>query len=164
MLSAEKSGWAGRPWHAECHRMSAPCRARAADPPCQSPAHWLRSFGPCCLPGMRPAPGAHHVLPAFFERSYLTMTDSTPTDSTPPATVAIALVRDLMFSSKISAEARAAGAVVRIMRDPAQLADADAPLLLVDLNQEGALEPAAAWGQARPGRRVVGFVSHVDVE
>ncbi len=92
------------------------------------------------------------------------MTDSTPTDSTPPATAAIALVRDLMFSSKISAEARAAGAVVRIMRDPAQLADADAPLLLVDLNQEGALEPAAAWGQARPGRRVVGFVSHVDVE
>lgn len=76
----------------------------------------------------------------------------------------LALVRDLMFSGRISAEARAAGRAVRILRDPAQLADAEGELLLVDLNQAGALEPAAAWGQAAPGRVVVGFVSHVDVE
>jgi DNA-binding NarL/FixJ family response regulator len=81
-----------------------------------------------------------------------------------PEPTVIALVRDLMFSSRITAEARAAGVTVRVLRDPAALAQTDATLLLVDLNQTGALEPAAAWAQAQPGREVVGFVSHVDVE
>jgi hypothetical protein len=81
-----------------------------------------------------------------------------------PSDAVIALVRDLMFSSRISGEGRAAGVAVRVLRDPAQLAETDGRLLLVDLNQSGALEPAAAWRAARPGRQVVGFVSHVDVE
>lgn len=92
----------------------------------------------------------------------------------------IALVRDLMFSSRISAEARAAGATIRMVRDPAQLSDpanaagasqtdqtntsAAAQLLIIDLNQPGALEAACTWRAAQTRRRVVGFVSHVDTD
>jgi hypothetical protein len=36
-------------------------------------------------------------------------------------------------------------------------------LLIVDLNQEGVVAAAGEWGKG-PGRRVVGFVSHVDAE
>jgi CheY-like chemotaxis protein len=80
----------------------------------------------------------------------------------------LALVRDLMFSSKITAEARAANVACKIIRDPAQLpaADPTAPLLLVDLNLPGAIEAAATWrqtpGAQTSGRVAVGFVSHVD--
>jgi CheY-like chemotaxis protein len=75
----------------------------------------------------------------------------------------LALVRDLMFSSKISAEARSAGVPCKIIRDPAQLATADpAPqFLLVDLNLPGAIEAASTWRQGS-GKPVIGFVSHVD--
>jgi hypothetical protein len=76
----------------------------------------------------------------------------------------LVLVRDLMFSSRISATARAEGTGVRLLREPAQLADASGDLLIVDLNQPGVIEPAAAWLAAGPARRVVGFVSHVDAD
>jgi len=79
-------------------------------------------------------------------------------ESNPP--MVVALGRDLMFSSKITAEGRAAGVGVRIVRDPADLPP-DARLLLVDLALEGAIEAAAAWGR-NCGRPVVAFVSHVD--
>ncbi len=74
----------------------------------------------------------------------------------------IALVRDLMFASKITATARSLGLTVRILRDPAALATTDAAQLLVDLDQAGALEAAAQWRNQSPGRRVIGFVSHVN--
>lgn len=81
----------------------------------------------------------------------------------PPASPPVlALVRDLMFSSRIGAEARAQGAAIAIVRDPATLAGREGRLLIVDLNLDGALESAAEWGKAA-GRPVVGFVSHVDV-
>jgi hypothetical protein len=76
----------------------------------------------------------------------------------------IALIQDLIFGSKITAEARAAGVQVRTARDPAGLAAADdGDLLLVDLNLPGAIEAAGAW-VARTSRTAVGFVSHVDAD
>jgi len=83
-----------------------------------------------------------------------------------PATPILALVRDLMFSSQIMAEARAAQASVKIIRDPAEVekfAQSPAQLMIVDLNLPGAIPAAAAWRKIA-GRSVVGFVSHVDVE
>jgi hypothetical protein len=74
----------------------------------------------------------------------------------------LVLVRDLMFSSRISATARAQAVAVKVLREPEQLAEAPGRLLIVDLNQAGAIPSAAAWLRAAPGRRVVGFVSHVD--
>jgi len=75
--------------------------------------------------------------------------------------VVLALVRDLIFASKISASARAAGIDARIVRDPAHLASLTGSMLLADLNQPGVIEAAAAWKRAS-GAQVVGFVSHVD--
>lgn len=74
----------------------------------------------------------------------------------------IALVRDLLFVSKITVAASAAGAAVRVVRDPAKLAGVAGDLLLVDLNLPGAIAAAAAW-RAATGGRAVGFISHVDV-
>ncbi|HSZ60008.1 MAG TPA: hypothetical protein VK797_30475 [Tepidisphaeraceae bacterium] len=75
----------------------------------------------------------------------------------------LALVRDLMFVSRITSVAKATGAAIRVIRDPAALGDQASQLLLVDLNLAGALEAAAAWRRST-GSAVVGFVSHVDAE
>jgi hypothetical protein len=75
----------------------------------------------------------------------------------------VALVRDLMFSSRIRATAKDLGVAVRLVREPQQVIAAGGRRLLVDLNQEGAIEAAREWKQATGGV-VVGFVSHVDVE
>src|SRR5690349_14550979 len=75
----------------------------------------------------------------------------------------LVLVRDLMFSSRIGAAARAANAPVSMLRDPAALAQAAGRRLIVDLNQPGALEAAIEWKRATAGE-VVGFVSHVDAD
>jgi hypothetical protein len=74
------------------------------------------------------------------------------------------LVRDLMFSSKISATAKAVGAEIEMFRDPTALADRNGSRLIVDLNQPGVLEAATAWRNSQEGRQVIGFVSHVDGE
>jgi DNA-binding NarL/FixJ family response regulator len=75
----------------------------------------------------------------------------------------LALVRDLMFSSKITATARALGVACTVVREPAKLAAAaPTPLLLVDLNLAGAIEAASDYVRAHPGTEVVGFVSHTD--
>ena len=75
----------------------------------------------------------------------------------------LVLVRDLIFSSRITATARAANAPVKLLRSPAALAGAEGRLLIVDLNEPAAVEAAAAWKQQSSGD-VVGFVSHVDVD
>src|SRR3954471_23299818 len=72
------------------------------------------------------------------------------------------LCRDLMFLSKVTATARAAGVNVQVVRDPTML-PAMGTRLLVDLNQDGALDAAAGW-KAATGGEVIGFVSHVDGE
>jgi hypothetical protein len=75
----------------------------------------------------------------------------------------LALVRDLIFASRITATAAGAGVAVTLVRDPLVLeAQPPANRLLVDLNLAGAIEAAAAWMRANPGSDVVGFVSHVD--
>ena len=75
----------------------------------------------------------------------------------------LVLVRDLMFASKISATAHAAGVAVKMIRDPEKLGAESGDRLIVDLNQAGALEAAAQW-KAGGGGHVIGFVSHVDRE
>ena len=72
------------------------------------------------------------------------------------------LCRDLMFVSKVTATARALGVPIQVVRDPAQLPQ-QGRRLLVDLNQAGAIEAAAAWKGATAGQ-VIGFVSHVDTD
>ena len=79
------------------------------------------------------------------------------------ADVTLVLVRDLMFSSKIGATARALNIPFKIVRDPAVLGEQPGRTLIVDLNQDDAIAAAGAWGKA-VGRPVVGFVSHTDVE
>ena len=80
----------------------------------------------------------------------------------PPVLV---LVRDLMFSGRIGATARAAGVALKVIRDPSALTGTKGRLLIVDLNQPGALEAAVTWkGESSPAADVVGFVSHVDAE
>jgi hypothetical protein len=75
----------------------------------------------------------------------------------------LCLVRDLMFYSKIRAAAESAGVQLKSLRDPAKLADETGPGLIVDLNQENALQAAIAWRQ-KTNRAVIGFVSHVDTQ
>src|SRR5215217_1007745 len=75
----------------------------------------------------------------------------------------LVLVRDLMFSSRISATARAENAQIKVVRDATKIADEEGARLIVDLNQPDALEQAIAWKQKNSGD-VVGFVSHVDKE
>jgi hypothetical protein len=75
----------------------------------------------------------------------------------------LVVVRDLMFSSKIIAEARAQGIDVKIVRDPAKLAAEPGKRLLADLSQPGVIDAVAAWKNATSGE-VIGFVSHVDAQ
>ena len=81
----------------------------------------------------------------------------------PPVLV---LVRDLMFSGRILAEARAVGINVKVIRDPAGIAKLENPdsvLMIADLNLPGSIAAAADWRRRTSGT-VVGFVSHVDSE
>ena len=84
-------------------------------------------------------------------------------EASPPPVETVVLIRDLLFSSKVSAAARLSRVreSVRIVRDPAKLAEIDAKRLIVDLNADDHLEAAVAW-KARTGGEVTGFVSHVD--
>ena len=75
----------------------------------------------------------------------------------------LALIKDLMFSSRISAAGRAAGRAIHIVGDPAKLAGAGGRLLLVDLHQPGAIDAAVAWKGETSGR-ILGFASHVDAD
>lgn len=75
-----------------------------------------------------------------------------------PAT--IVLVRDLLFSSKVSAAARSLGVAVRMVRDPAKVVDEPGTRLIVDLNADGFLQAAVAW-KAKSKGEVIGFISHV---
>ena len=82
-----------------------------------------------------------------------------------PLRAVTVLVRDLMFSSRISATARAADVPIHLLRDPAQLATAQPTRrLILDLNLPGAIEAAVHWKQSSPDLEVIGFVSHVDAD
>lgn len=75
----------------------------------------------------------------------------------------LALIRDLMFSSKVTTAAKAVGVEVTIVRDPKKLEELEGDRLIVDLNAQGYLEAALAW-KARTNRPVIGFISHVAVD
>jgi hypothetical protein len=76
----------------------------------------------------------------------------------------LVLCRDLMFGSKITSAAKAAGVSVKMVRDPAKLAEETAsPRLIADLNQAGFLDAAQAW-KTQTGGYVTGFVGHVNTE
>ena len=76
----------------------------------------------------------------------------------------LVLVRDLIFASRISVTARALGVDIRQLRDPSMLAAETAGgRLIVDLNQNGALDAAIEW-KKRTGGEVIGFVAHVDAQ
>jgi hypothetical protein len=79
--------------------------------------------------------------------------------SEPPAVAAI--VRDLIFSSRITATAKAVGTNVRVVRDAAQLGDIAPKLLLIDLSLPGVIDSTNEWRHAH-AVQTVGFVSHVD--
>ena len=78
---------------------------------------------------------------------------------------------DLLFASRIGAEARAVDAPIRFARTAEKLdeilAESDSiPLALVDMACEG-IDPAWAIGRIRevhPGARVIAFFSHVDTD
>jgi hypothetical protein len=72
-------------------------------------------------------------------------------------------VRDLIFSSKVVASARAEGVTFKVVRDAGKLAETQAKRLVVDLNAEGNLDAAIAW-KLRHGGRVIGFASHTAAE
>ena len=71
-------------------------------------------------------------------------------------TAVAAYTPDLMDRSKVAAAAPGAAFVTT----PAALVELDADVYVVDLNRAGALDVLDRL--ARPGRRVVGFASHVD--
>jgi hypothetical protein len=73
----------------------------------------------------------------------------------------LVLVADMFFASKISAVARATGAVIKMIRNPQLLAGLAAKRLIVDLNLPGAIPAAIDWRKAIGGQ-VIGFVSHTD--
>jgi hypothetical protein len=86
--------------------------------------------------------------------------------SSPTATI-VALVSDLIFSSRIRAAASDAGVRCRTVRTLADLqrevAAEPASLLVIDLDAEIDIESAVAAAKlANPGARSVGFVSHVN--
>jgi len=85
-------------------------------------------------------------------------------DSQPHPVPVIVLCRDLLFASKITATSRAVGVPVRMVRDASKLVEpSGSRRLIVDLNQSGYLEAAAAWKKATGGH-VSGFVKHTDIQ
>ncbi len=73
----------------------------------------------------------------------------------------LVLARDLMFAGRIGATARSLGVEVAMLRNPAALNDRAGHTLIVDLNQPGALDAAAAW-KTRTAGAVIGFTAHTD--
>lgn len=76
----------------------------------------------------------------------------------------VVLARDLLVSSRIISIARRLGVSARQVRDPSILNTFPAaPLLIVDLDQEGALAAALDW-RRQTSSPVAGFVQHVNTE
>lgn len=81
----------------------------------------------------------------------------------------LAFVDDLLFQSKIAETARQCGVAVKFVGSPATLAAEavlhSAALVVVDLNaRNGPLEAIRDLQAASPGRQVIAFLSHVQVE
>ncbi len=89
-----------------------------------------------------------------------------PEETSPP--VALALVSDMIFESKISGTGRAVGVSVRTVRTPDALVSAASEsgvgLILMDLNVAGAktAETITNLRSVCGLARIIGFASHVD--
>ena len=100
----------------------------------------------------------------LFKRSHPIPMSSLNSDAAPtPALPILVLVRDLLFSSRITVAARHLGVEIKLLREPGQLAREAGRRLIVDLNQLGALESAVRWRRGG-AREVIGFVAHVDAD
>lgn len=76
----------------------------------------------------------------------------------------IILVRDLLMQSRVTTAAKRTGTPTRVIRDPSKLTpDVPGRLAIVDLDLPGAMAAGVAWG-SEGGRRVAGFVQHVNTE
>ena len=76
----------------------------------------------------------------------------------------MAVVRDLLFLSRIVAAGKRAGVPVRVLRDPAALtAQTAGRSVIADLDLPGAADAAAAWKRAT-GRPAAGFIQHVHAD
>ena len=82
-------------------------------------------------------------------------------DKEPQSSPVVALVRDLIFGSRIKATAADLGVSLQLVRDPAKLLIHPGRRLIVDLNLAGGIEAAVGWARIYHGD-VVGFVAHVD--
>lgn len=81
-----------------------------------------------------------------------------------PTTLPVLIfVRDLMFSTRIVETARAMNVPFKVVRKSELLMNETGRLLIVDLNQDGAIDAASEWHKATGGR-TIGFVSHVDTD
>lgn len=86
------------------------------------------------------------------------------------AVVALALVRDLFFRSKLDAAAHAAGTEIVYASDlqaaGRRCAEIQPSLVMVDLSDASfpASDTAETIRAAAPGARMVGFASHVDLK
>jgi len=90
-------------------------------------------------------------------------TTDTHTPTNAESLPVLALMRDLLFSSKIVGAGKAAGTPVVVVRDPAKLAGRIGRRLFVDLTLDGAIEAAVAWHK-QTACDVVGFAGHVNTE
>jgi len=85
--------------------------------------------------------------------------------------ITLTISTDLLFASKIGAEARAINAPIRFARTPEKLTEIltdskEIPLALVDMAIES-IDPAQAIAdikQAHPAARLIAFFSHVDTD
>ena len=90
--------------------------------------------------------------------------------TTKPTTTTLAACADLMFASRIGAEARAIDTPIRFARTPEKLTEIctdseHIPLALIDMAIES-LDPTQAIEQiklAHPTARLIAFFSHVDI-
>ena len=72
-------------------------------------------------------------------------------DSSQPILI---LVRDLMFTTRIVEAARAANVPFKVVRKPELLVSETGRMLIVDLNQDSAIDAASAWRSATGGRTI----------
>jgi hypothetical protein len=76
-------------------------------------------------------------------------------------TTLLILVKDLLLSSRVTTVAKSLNIPYTVMRNPSDLADQAASMLIVDLNLPGAIEAASNWQRQTSGS-TVGFVAHTD--
>src|SRR5207247_10992817 len=129
----------GRPVHAPRPRPAQELARNRPQPPHQDrpgEGRKARPLQPQAGPQGRRLDGPDVAVLAISQASNVSRLTDPPEPTPPePAVPVLALARDLMFSGRISATARAINAPLRVIRDPAALVGAQGRRLIVDLNQ-----------------------------